>query len=130
MIVDSSAILAIAFAEPEASRFATAIARAPERQISSVNWFETMMVLESRSGTLAADDLLLILGQLGIQLLPLDAVHMHEAHEAWRRYGKGRHPASLNLGDCCAYAAAKVEGRPLLFKGEDFTRTDVEKASW
>ena len=88
------------------------------------------MVLESRSGTLAADDLLLILGQLGIQLLPLDAVHMHEAHEAWRRYGKGRHPASLNLGDCCAYAAAKVEGRPLLFKGEDFTRTDVEKASW
>jgi len=55
---------------------------------------------------------------------------MHEAHEAWRRFGKGRHPASLNLGDCCAWSASKTEGRPLLFKGNDFEKTDVEKASW
>jgi ribonuclease VapC len=53
---------------------------------------------------------------------------MHEAHEAWRHHGKGRHPASLNLGDCCAYAAARIEGRPLLFKGNDFAKTDEEKA--
>lgn len=130
MIVDSSAILAIAFQEPEAVRLAAAIASAPEQRISSVNWLETMMVVESRAGALAADDALLILGQLAVETLPFDAAHMHEAHEAWRRYGKGRHPAALNLGDCCAYAASRIEGQPLLFKGNDFGKTDVEKASW
>jgi len=130
MIVDSSAILAIALQEPEAGRFASAIVRAPERHMSSVNWLETMMVIEGRAGALAADDALLILGQLAVETLPFDAAHMHEAHEAWRRFGKGRHPAALNLGDCCAYAASKIEGRPLLFKGSDFEKTDVEKASW
>jgi ribonuclease VapC len=130
MIVDSSAVLAIAFQEPEAARLAAAIVNAPERRISSVNWLETMMVVEGRSGTLAADDALLILGQLAVETLPFDAAHMHEAHEAWRRYGKGRHPAALNLGDCCAYAASRIEGQPLLFKGNDFGKTDVEKAPW
>ncbi len=130
MIVDSSAILAIAFQEPEAVRFVSAIVDAPIRHMSSVNWLETMMVIESRAGLLAADDTLLILAQLEVETLAFDAAHMHEAHEAWRRYGKGRHPASLNLGDCCAYAASKIEGRPLLFKGNDFEKTDVEKAPW
>ena len=130
MIVDSSAILAIAFQEPEASRLASAIVQSPERHMSSLNWLETMMVIESRAGIEAADDVLLILAQLGVEPLPFDQSHMHEAHEAWRRYGKGRHPASLNLGDCCAYAASKIEGRPLLFKGNDFKKTDVDKAPW
>jgi ribonuclease VapC len=130
MIVDASAILAIAFQEPEAARFAAAIIDAPERHISSVNWLETMMVVESRAGALAADDTLLILGQLAVKTLPFDAAQMHEAHEAWRTYGKGRHPAALNLGDCCAYAASRIEGLPLLFKGNDFEKTDVEKAPW
>jgi ribonuclease VapC len=130
MIVDSSAILAIAFQEPEAGRFASAIVRSPERHISSVNWLETMMVMENHSGAAAVDDVRLVLNELAIGTLPFDEVHMHEALEAWRRYGKGRHPAALNLGDCCAYAASKVETRPLLFKGNDFSRTDVETASW
>jgi ribonuclease VapC len=130
MIVDSSAILAIAFHEPEAGRFATAIVQAPECHMSSVNWLETMMVIEARAGAPAADDALVILGQLAVQTLPFDAAHMYEAHEAWRRYGKGRHPAALNLGDCCAYAVSRMEGRPLLFKGRDFEKTDVEKAPW
>jgi len=130
MIVDSSAILAIAFAEPEAARLAEAIVRAPVRHISNVNWLETMMVVEGRSGTPVADDVLLILAQLGVQMLQLDAVHMHEAQDAWRRFGKGRHAAALNLADCCAYAAAKVEGRALLFKGSDFTKSDVNQAPW
>jgi ribonuclease VapC len=130
MIVDSSAIIAIAFEEPEAERLAVAIARTPVCHICSVNWLETMMVIESRAGTDAADDTLLILGQLGISILPFDAAYMHEAQEAWRRYGIGRHPAALNLGDCCAYAASRIEGRPLLFKGDDFGKTDVEKAIW
>jgi ribonuclease VapC len=130
MIVDSSAILAIAFKEPEGARFASAIVRAPLRHISSLNWLETMIVVESRAGTVGADETLLILAQLAVETLPLEAMHVHEAHEAWRRYGKGRHPAALNLGDCCAYAASKIEGRPLLFKGKDFGQTDVEKAAW
>jgi ribonuclease VapC len=130
MIVDSSAILAIAFQEPEAIRLASAIAQAPKRQISSVNWLETMMVVESRAGIQAADDVLPILAQLEVETLPFDEAHMHEAHEAWRRYGKGRHPARLNLGHCCAYSAAKTEGMALLFKGNDFEKTDVERASW
>jgi ribonuclease VapC len=130
VIVDSSAILAIAFQEPEAGRFASAIVQVQERHMSSVNWLETMMVIEGRVGARAADDALLILGELAVGILPFDTAHMHEAHEAWRRYGKGRHPAALNLGDCCAYAASRIEGRPLLFKGGDFEKTDVEKASW
>ena len=130
MIVDSSAILAIAFAVPEAARLAEAIVRAPVRHISNVNWLETMMVVEGRSGTPVADDVLLILAQLGVQMLQLDAVHIEEAQDAWRRFGKGRHPAALNLADCCACAAAKVEGRTLLFKGSAFTKTDVNQAPW
>jgi ribonuclease VapC len=130
MIIDSSAILAIAFQEPEATRFASAIINAPDRHISAVNWLETMIVVESRAGTDAADDVHLMMGQLGVQPLPFDAIHMHEAHEAWRAYGKGRHPAALNLGDCCAYAASRIEGQPLLFKGNDFEQTDVDRASW
>ena len=130
MIVDSSASVAIVLREPEATRFASAIVGAPERHISTVNWLETMMVVEARLDASAADDALLILGQLGVGTLPFDEAQMYEAQEAWRRYGKGRHPAALNLGDCCAYAASRTEGRPLLFKGSDFEQTDVDKASW
>jgi ribonuclease VapC len=130
MIIDSSAVLAIAFQEPEAERFATAIAEAPERAISAVNWLEVMMVVESRNGEESADDVLLILEQLGVETLAFDAGQAYEAREAWRRFGKGRHPAGLNLGDCCAYAAANIKGRPLLFKGRDFEQTDVAQAHW
>jgi ribonuclease VapC len=130
MIVDSSAIVAIAFQEPEAERMAAAILQAPKRHISAVNWLETMMVLESRAGAAASDGALLILSQLAVGTLPFGEAHMQEAHEAWRLFGKGRHPAGLNLGDCCAYAAAKIEGRPLLFKGGDFEKTDIARANW
>jgi ribonuclease VapC len=130
MIVDSSAIVAISLQEPEAERMAAAILQSPERHISAVNWLETMMVLESRAGVAASDGALLILSQLAVGTLPFDQIQMQEAHEAWRRFGKGRHAAGLNMGDCCAYAAAKIEGRPLLFKGGDFEKTDVAKAQW
>ncbi len=128
MIIDSSAILAIAFQEPEAERFATAIAEAPERAISAVNWLEVMMVVEARNGEESADDVLLILEQLGVETLPFTAEQAHEAREGWRRFRKGRHPAALNLGDCCAYAASIVTARPLLFKGKDFPQTGVNPA--
>lgn len=125
MIVDSSAVLAIAFQEPEAERFATAIAEAPERAMSAVNWMEVMMVVESRYGEESADDVLLILEQLGVEILPFDAEQANEARAAWRRFGSGHHPAGLNLGDCAAYAASVVTGRPLLFKGDNFLKAGV-----
>lgn len=109
---------------------ASAIANAPQCHMSVVNWLETMLVVESRAGQAAADGTLLILSQLGVETLALNAMHMQEAQEAWRRYGKGRHPAALNMGDCCAYAASRLEDRPLLFKGGEFARTDVQKAAW
>lgn len=128
MIVDSSAVLAIAFQEPEAERFATAIAEAPERAMSAVNWLEVMMVVENRYGEESADDVLLILEQLGVEILPFDAEQANEARAAWQRFGKGRHPAGLDLGDCAAYAASVVTGRPLLFKGDDFLKAGVASA--
>lgn len=130
MIIDSSALVVIAFQEPEAERLVQAIVQTAGRHISAVNWLETMMVMESRAGVAAPDGALLILAQLGVGTLPFDEAHMQEAHDVWRRYGKGRHPAGLNLGNCCAYAAAKTEGRPLLFKGDDFEKTDVARAQW
>jgi ribonuclease VapC len=130
MMIDSSAILAIVFQEPEAHRMAVAIAGSPDRFMSTVNWLETLIVAEGRQGEASADEALLILEQLKVVLVPFDERQMYEARDAWRRYGKGRHPAALNMGDCCAYASAVVKGEPLLYKGEDFPRTNVERAAW
>ena len=130
MVLDSSSVLAIVFQEPEAERFAFAIAAAPTRLISAVNWLETLMVVEGRYGAEPADDALLILQSLEVQILPFDREQMIEARAAWHRFGKGRHPAALNLGDCCAYAAALTRGEPLLYKGQDFSRTDIMAAEW
>ncbi len=125
MIVDSSAILAIVFLEPEADRLVRCLVAEPERAMSAVNWFETLMVVESRHGAAAADKTLLLLEQLEMEPIPFDWQHILEAQRAWRRYGKGRHPAGLNMADCAAYAAARIAGRPLLFKGDDFSKTDI-----
>jgi ribonuclease VapC len=130
MTIDASAILAIVFQEPEAERFAAAIASTPTRLMSTVNWLETLMVVEGRYGAESADDALLIMQSLDIQPLAFDREHMIEARAAWRRFGKGRHPAALNLGDCCAYAAALIRAEPLLYKGQDFSRTDIAAAEW
>ena len=130
MVIDSSALLAIVFQEPEARRMAEAIARAPVRRMSAVNWLESLLVVEARHGVESADETLLILRDLEIQSVPFDLEQMQEARAAWQRFGKGRHPAALNLGDCCAYAAAITSGEPLLCKGEDFEKTDVGQAQW
>jgi len=130
VIVDSSALLAVVWNEPEAERLARALQAAPMRRIGVVNWFESMMVAEGRSGAASARALLLTLADLDIQPLAFDQDQMLAAYGAWQRFGKGRHPARLNLGDCCAYAAAVVSGEPLLFKGDDFARTDVNAAPW
>ncbi len=128
MIVDSSAVLAVLYREPDAERYETAIAAAPNCRMSVANMLETSIVLESRGGVAAGHELDVFLEKAVIELAPVTAEHAEVARRAWRRFGKGNHPAALNFGDCFAYALADVTGEPLLFKGKDFARTDVEAA--
>ncbi|HTA45962.1 MAG TPA: type II toxin-antitoxin system VapC family toxin [Bryobacteraceae bacterium] len=130
MVIDTSALLTIIFQEPEAERMTTAVVRSPRRSMSAVNWFEALMVIESRLGDASADEAMLILEELDVSPIPFDKQHMHEARSAWRRFGKGRHAAGLNMADCCAYAAAALADEPLLFKGNDFAKTDLRAAEW
>ena len=128
MIIDSSAILAILFEEPDAERFEDAIADAWPRRMSAVALLEAAMVVEGRGGAGAGDALDTLLKRAKIELEPVTQEHVDVARQAWRRFGKGNHPAALNFGDCFAYALAEVTGEPLLFKGEDFALTDIEVA--
>ena len=126
MIVDSSALLAVLFREPDAGRYEWALGAAPACRISLANVLESSIVWEGRVGTTAGQRLDLFLEQVGIEQVAVTAEHVAEARQAWRRFGKGNHPAALNFGDCFAYALAAVTGEPLLFKGEDFALTDIE----
>ena len=128
MIVDSSAIIAILFKEPDGQRYLEALAAEERPAASAVTVVETAMVTEGRAGAAAAAELDVLMAELAIETVPIDARQAHMARDAWRRYGRGRHPAGLNLGDCFAYALAKARGEPLLFKGEDFAQTDVKAA--
>ena len=128
MIVDTSAVIAILFEEDEAERYHQAIADAPHSRMSVANFLEAAMVLEGRSGLAAGRILDAYLQESGIELEPVTAEQAQAARRAWRRFGRGNHPAGLNYGDCFAYALAEVMREPLLFKGEDFALTDVEVA--
>jgi ribonuclease VapC len=128
MVVDSSAILAVLFKEPERDAFAAALAEAGVRLVSSVNAFEAAIVVSSRKGPSGIRELDLLFHHAGVEIVSFTEAHLRLAREAYERYGKGRHPAGLNLGDCCAYALARHSGEALLFKGDDFTRTDVVPA--
>jgi ribonuclease VapC len=129
MIVDASAVIAILRQEPEAQAFARAIAGAATRRISAVNYVEAAAVIDGSRDPIASrrfDDLFRA-AQLLIE--PVTEAQARTAREAYRDFGKGSgHPARLNLGDCFAYALAKVRGEPLLFKGDDFIHTDVSSA--
>ena len=130
MILDSSVIVAILSGEPEAQSFADAIAGAPSREISAVNYVEVAVVIDSRDDPVFSrkiDDLLRE-AQVGIE--PVTVEQARIARAAYRDFGKSRHRAGLNFGDCFAYALAKDKGEPLLFKGDDFSRTDVERAEY
>jgi ribonuclease VapC len=126
MIVDSSAILAILRAEPEASACASALQGADTRRVSAANYLEAAIVIDGSRDPVASrrfDDLIRI-GEFLIE--PVTEEQARIAREAYRDFGKGSgHPAQLNFGDCFAYALAKVAGEPLLFKGNDFSRTDI-----
>jgi ribonuclease VapC len=127
MIIDASALVAIMADEPERDMFERAIARASVRRMSPVNWFEAATVLGSRSASLreALDSYAKL---IGMAIVPADGRQAELAALARQIYGKGRHLAQLNLGDCFAYALAKSTGEPLLFKGNDFAHTDIVSA--
>ena len=128
MIIDSSAILAILLREPDAGHFEEAIADAWPRRMTAVALLEATMVVEGRGGTEAGEDLEALLSRTRIEFVPVTQEQVQVARQAWRRFGKGNHPAALNFGDCIAYALAEVTGEPLLFKGDDFALTDIEAA--
>ncbi|MCP3468118.1 type II toxin-antitoxin system VapC family toxin [Bradyrhizobium sp. CCGUVB23] len=128
MVIDTSAIVAIAFNEPEAKSFRERIADDPVRLISAATVLEAAMVIETRLGEPGGAELDLWLHKADVEIVAVTADHADQARRAWRRYGKGRHPAGLNFGDCFSYALAALTGEPLLFKGNDFVQTDVETA--
>jgi ribonuclease VapC len=128
MVLDASAIVAIAFNEPEAKRFRERIADDPVRLISAATVFEAAMVIETRLGEAGGGELDLWFHKANVEIVAVTADHADQARRAWRRYGKGRHPAGLNFGDCFSYALAALTGEPLLFKGNDFSQTDIQAA--
>jgi ribonuclease VapC len=127
VIVDTSAVIAMLLGEPEAAALAQAVNAASNPAISAVSWAEAAIVAENRSAAAAAA-FGPLMDRLRLDIVPFTAVEARLALDAHRRFGKGRHPAGLNLGDCFAYALAVARDEPLLFKGDDFARTDVKAA--
>jgi ribonuclease VapC len=125
LILDSSAVLAILLDEPEADRLLRALETAGEIGIGAPTLVETSIVLSARLGASAAGLLDTFLATLEVKVLSFGEPHWREAAAAFRRFGRGRHPAALNFGDCLAYAVARLENRPLLHTGEDFSKTDL-----
>lgn len=128
MVIDTSAVIAILQAEPASPRLVDALEAEPDRRLSSVSLVEASIVMLARYGEHAEREVDLFVHRLGIDVAPVSPEHADLARMAYRRYGKGRHPAALNLGDCFSYALAIALGEPLLFVGEDFGRTDVVPA--
>ena len=128
IVVDSSALIAIYFNEPEKASFALAVVSVDAPCIGAPNFLEASMVAETRHGEAGCRELDRIAANLGLEIVPFDASHIQGTRDALRRFGKGRHRASLNFGDCCAYALAKLRDVPLLFKGNDFALTDLKRA--
>lgn len=126
MIIDASAILAVLQDEPERRLFNEAIEAAEYRRMSVVTFVECAMVIETRYGPDGLRALDLFISKSGIELVPVDVEQAHAARRAFSAFGKGRHAAGLNFGDCFVYALARVAGETLLFKGSDFSRTDLD----
>ena len=128
MVIDTSALVAILQREPDAARFDEALGTASVRLMSAVTRVELSFVMEGRKRAAGRADIERLLSAVRIQLAAVTPQHAEIAIEAFRRYGRGRHRASLNIGDCFSYALAKATGLPLLFKGNDFNHTDIMSA--
>ncbi|CAH1674253.1 Ribonuclease VapC42 [Hyphomicrobiales bacterium] len=127
LIIDTSAVVACLTGEAERLAFVDIIEISQQRHMTAVNLLEARVVLTFTKGlpSTAVDD---FVADYGVEIIPFDEPLSELAFEAYGRYGKGRHPARLNMGDCAAYALAKARGWPLLYKGDDFTETDIERA--
>jgi ribonuclease VapC len=129
MIFDTSAIIAILRNEPDAARFAQAIADAVDRRISAVNYVEAAAVIDGSRDPVASRRLDDLLREAEVAIEPVTEAQARVAREAYRDFGKGSgHPAKLNFGDCFTYALARVMSEPILFKGDDFPHTDAISA--
>jgi ribonuclease VapC len=128
MVIDTSALMAILQDEPDANSFTEAIANAAVRRMSIANWVECSTLMESRQRAMGLRDLDRLLDHGRVQLVPVDAEQGRLARDGFCRFGKGRHPAGLNYGDCFAYALASKLKEPLLCKGRDFAQTDISLA--
>lgn len=129
IVIDSSALCAILLGEPEAEELMELLAASSLRWMSAFNHLETSVVIGTRKGLPGLLDLDAFIQRLRIEIVPLSQEQALLARDCYQQYGKGRHPAGLNLGDCCAHALSRYSGYPLLFKGEDFPRTDVQPVS-
>lgn len=127
--IDTSAILAILYREPEYDQFVDIMIETDRCFVSAVSYFEASLVLAGRSTLEVVKELDAFVGRAPVEVVPFDYELATSAREAFLRFGKGRHPARLNLGDCASYALAQTRGLPLLYKGEDFARTDVVSAA-
>jgi ribonuclease VapC len=125
--VDTSALVAVVLGEDDAERYLDALRRSPT-SLSSVSLAEAAIVVEARQGADAARDLELLVEATIDAVVPADVDHARAALAGWRRFGRGRHPAGLNFGDCFSYALARLADLPLLYKGEDFAQTDITAA--
>lgn len=125
VVVDTSALMAILLQEPDAIRYAQALHDADELRLSAPTWLEAAQVSTGRRGAKGYEEFSDLISRLRIEIMPCNEVMARRAFDAWLRFGKGRHPAGLNFGDCFSYALAKLRGEPLLFKGDDFPKTDV-----
>lgn len=130
MVIDTSALLAVLLAEPEAEAFSRAIAADSRRLVSAMSALEAAIVLAGRKGPAGTREVDLLLHTAGMVVVSFDADQVLLARAAYEKFGKGRHPAGLNLGDCCTYALARSTGEPLLFKGNDFSKVDLRLVSW
>lgn len=128
MVVDTSALVAVLFGEPERDPFIALLADADDPLISAATLVETSIVMQARTGDEGVADLDELLAAAAVRCVAVDGAQAHAARDAFARFGKGRAPAGLNFGDCFAYALARVADRPLLFKGSDFSQTDVTPA--
>ena len=128
MIVDTSAIVAILRRESESEDFARLIENSDVARMSAASYVEVSIIAEAETSGTGSRQLDALLHTTGMVIEPVTVEQAHVARQAWADFGRGRHPAKLNFGDCFAYALAKVSGEPLLFKGEDFRRTDIPAA--
>jgi len=125
VVVDSSALVAVLGAEPEQERLVDALEASAVRLLSTATFVESSIVVEARHGAVGVRDLDRFLARAGVELVPVAPEHAYAARDAFARYGKGRHRAGLNFGDCFTYALASLTNEPVLCKGDDFAHTDL-----